>query len=449
MAKKGRALETLSWEEARPQISSVNEELCRVIDEVGPSKKDKLIKASYLYGDLIIDRGTAFLPSKSGDLVPITSDDIDTQIKNDLSYSHIPLLLTLQNGNEVFLDNGSRIVPLNFFYPGSLLGLFEVVDAIFSRKTYSKWSISSGSRSIFTLPKISEKTAFGRLRKHYSLSSNAFPKNMIDHWGVFKEIAQHPNFTQKWHNEVIFFPKSWLLGHKKNLKWEPFKKYLFGKAWEQAQFSIGKTEQNLIWETFSEAVSSRGLRPAPYIADQVKHILALVSGKSPGFRPAINNDIAAPISGIQTAIMDVYQLKNYLPTIMHAWPLNALNKEQPIYYSLNLPTLLEGSPVKKSSNTIILDLRDIKQLLDTLKNFAKTHQFLINTMLHNIDVDYFHIEKDMYDEIRSSQCIPDEDTAFLDNKKCFSNRQFCASSLFWRGCLRIKKKCSKDEGSPN
>lgn len=447
MPEKRRTLEVLSWDEIRPNVLSVNKELCEIIDQISPSKKHKMIKATYLYGDLILQDGNLFLPSPSGELVPMISDKIHKNIQNDLSYASIPLMLTLKNGNEVFIENNSRIIPLNSFHPGSLLGLFEALSIFETKNTslsikpFSRWSVSAGARSIFMLPKLSEKNAFKQLRKFYDIPATIFPKNMSDHWQVFKAIAQHHNFPSDWQNEIIFFPKVWGLDHKENNAWGNFKNYLFYKAWEQAQFFIGTIEQYLAWELYAEAIAIRNLKPTPYLADQVKHILSIAAGKSPGFRPADQSELVAPTKALQNAIVDIYQLKNYLSTIMHSCPLNFIDKSLPLYYSLNFPTVLGGSPFKKSSRTIMLDLRDIKQLIDTIKKFSKKNRMLSNGLIDNINFDYFHVENDVYGEIKSSKIIPTEDSSFLNDLKYFKEeRQFCDTSLFWRGCLRIQKK---------
>ena len=45
---------------------------------------------------------------------------------------------------------------------------------------------------------------------------------------------------------------------------------------------------------FADAIATRSLKPPTYIADQVKHLLAIAVGVYPAFIPA-NNEDAAPI----------------------------------------------------------------------------------------------------------------------------------------------------------
>lgn len=118
---------------------------------------------------------------------------------------------------------------------------------------------------------------------------------------------------------------------------------------------MSKIELNLLWETFLKVVTLKRLKLTPYLADQVKHILMIASGQSPGFRPSNGSQQAAPCHGLQESFLNVYMLKHYLPTLMYPQLFNpALGI--PVYYSLMFPTLLEGSPYKESSSTVMLDL---------------------------------------------------------------------------------------------
>ena len=76
---------------------------------------------------------------------------------------------------------------------------------------------------------------------------------------------------------------------------------------------------------------------------------------------------AAPTATIQKIITDEYKLSRYLPTLMHAAPLDTLATGKPIYYSLHFPTLLEGAPGTSYNKTIIMDEMDIATNLKTMQ----------------------------------------------------------------------------------
>jgi hypothetical protein len=427
----------MNWQEARDQVHNVDKQLAELIDKIDPDKSFKLIKAIYSYGDLVIKDGILNLPKDKRRASPIYGQTIERKIKEKLSYSTIPLFLTLHNCNEVFIDTGHRVIPLNLFHAGSLLGLFESIDYMyFGQASQAIWSVSAGARTTFTLSKINESGGFKRLKMHYRLPSNMKLQHFSDHWHLFKAIATHPHFEQPWRNEVLFFTKEWLIKRDNDPNWVAFHRYLFQNAWQQARFAIGKVDLSLNWEAFIDAISSRRLKPTPYLADQVKHIMLIVAGRWPGFRPADNSQQAAPTQGLQKSITDIYSLKHYVPTIMHAYLFKAL-ANFPVYYSLYFPTLLEGSPNNKSSSTIMLDLRGIQQLLEILIDTYSTNKRFGDGNFKNIEFEYFHVEPDKYEEIQPSKNIIENDPVLSQECSQYPGRIFCATSPFWRGCIRI------------
>lgn len=431
----GRSVRNLNWASARVRVKKVNAELAKIIDDIDPPKHYQIIKATYQYGDLVIDNGVTQLPNHAGNLLPAAHQDAEKIVKQKLNYNAIPLLLTLKNDNEVFLETCNRVIPLNLFHEGNLLGLFESINFLLGWRSQPKWSVSAGARSIFMLPKITDNRGFDRLRKRFEVPAKLAIQNLQDHWDVFKYLAQHPTFQQPWENEILFFTQDWLK-HQDSPTWKPFFNYLFKHAWQQTQFAIGKIEQSLSWEKSSEVISLRNIRLDHGIIDQVKHILLIASGRFPAFRPPNNNSSTAPIDGLQEAFVNSYLLKPYLPTLMHTQPLDTLDKLKSLYYSLSFPTLLEGSPTKISTFTIMTDLKDIQMVLDTLRERIPKDS---GHIIHTVDVDYFHVEKDSMQEILSSKLLPEKDSALIEDKKRYPTLDFCYSSLFWRGCLRIKK----------
>lgn len=433
---RNRGLEIVTWKEIRDTVAKVNPLLTNIIDECNPSDNFKLAKVRYLYGDIIVNQGTVNFPDELGKLRPLQNINLPKAISSSLSYQTIPLFLTLKNDNEVFVDTGSRVVPLNLFHQGSLLGVFEAINFMYGKRTSPKWCVSAGARSILMLPRITDNLGLDRLRLRYDVPATRRLQTLSDHWDFFTTIARHESFEQSWGNEVLFFTKDWLT--QNNSKWAKFKDYIYKQGWDQAEFSIGKMECSLQWEMFAEAISMRNLKPRPYLADQVKHILSIASGKSPAFRPAVNNQHIAPIEGLQKAIIDIYQLKDYVPTVMYVCALNEIENHSPVYYSLSFTTLLEGTPIDQSTSTIMLDCRKIKLLLDTLKKYAKNNASFDSNIIHKVEIDFFHSNHDKRGEIRSSSDIFLEDASFGADKERFLNRRLCDQSLFWRGCIRIK-----------
>lgn len=429
-----RFLEELSWKQVQEEVKCVAPELASIIDKISPNDNYKLIRATYTYGDLIVNEGMLQLPDSQGKIHPITS--LSDSLAHKLTYSPIPLFLTLEKANELFINASSRIIPLNLFNPGSMLGLFEAMDYYFKRDSTPKWSISAGARSIIMLPKITESSGLKRLRIEFKLPASTRLKYLSDHASLFNAIAKHPNFTQPWENKVLFFTEDWFT-NRHDPAWFELYMYFFKNTWNQAQFTIKKMELSLTWESYVKAITSRNLKPNIYLADQLKHIISIATGMWPGFRPADDSQLIAPTRGIQQALVEIYQLKDYLPTLMHAYYLLNTDIRLPVYYSLFFPAILEGAPHNESSSTIMFDLKNIKLLLDTAIERNNDNDSSFNQIIKDTRFDYFHVEPDKMQEIQSSRLIPENDNALLNDQKYFKDRIFCSTSPFWRGCIRI------------
>lgn len=86
-------------------------------------------------------------------------------------------------------------------------------------------------------------------------------------------------------------------------------------------------------------------------------------------------------------------------------------------------------------------MRQIKLLLDTLKNHVKEMPKLVGSgIIKNGKVRYFHRDKDKYNEIEESINIIKDDKSFLLDNKYFPDREFCHTSPFFSGCIRISDK---------
>jgi hypothetical protein len=307
------------------------------------------------------------------------------------------------------------------------------------RKSRQVWSLCAGSCSTFMLPKITDKIGLKKLHKEYNIPTILQVKKLSDHFELFKNIAQSDNFSQKWRSPILFFGAKWF--DKQHSKaWDDFKDYLLRIIWQQANFAIDKTRFNMLWEKYVTIIISRRLQPKPYIIDQIKHLLAIIANNFPAFTVMDDSQESAPSNCLQKVFVETFGIKKYLPTIMHAcMPCDHLIKPEYVYYSLNIPTILEGCPIKKTTSTIVNDLREISLIIETLKNGLQTDSpFKLDKTVKNIPIDYFHYKDDQQHQIRSSSDIPIEDTAFNRDKKLFPEREFCSTSPFFSGCIRVK-----------
>jgi len=426
-----RSYEEVCWEDVRDKVRTVNPELAAIIDRISPDKSHKLLKATYKFGDLIVNNGV--LQIRHDDKIhPITSSVFSQKLKENLLFSRIPLALPLNKTSEVFVAENERIIPLIVFKPGMMFGTFETTDFVFGLRSNPVWNVSAGSRSIFSLPKLSDSACLNRLQALFSISKNNKVQSLADHWELFRAMANNENFTQKWESEVIFFTKKWFQQQKSDPKWNEFILYMCGQSWKQSRLFLSKDEFAIDWQNFIRTLTSRRLQPTPYMVDTLRHLFLISIGEAPAFKPVGDSNLSAPIEGLQKAIREVYELKKYAPILMHA-VTHDKHDDSNLYYSLAYPTLLEGSPDSKTnSSTIMLDTRNLKLIIDTLFG----NKEISESILSNRNFDYFHIEEDMYKEVRSSKFIQKEDPNFsLDS---FKDLEFCSTSPFWRGCIRIQ-----------
>jgi hypothetical protein len=301
------------------------------------------------------------------------------------------------------------------------------------------WYITAGARSIFMLPKITSTVHINRLCAELNITPHSV-EHLADHWNLFRLIAQSEKFSPDWKNKIVFFGKEWFSPKNDSSAWAKFKKYLTAQGWLQAQYSILKINFSIEWRKYAEAISSRRMKPKLYILDQLKHILSIANGYYPAFIPADAAEEAAPILGLQQAFIDLYRLEEYFSTIMHISSVRHLAHTQPVYYSLSFPTLMEGSPLKKSSSTILLDIRQIKILIDTLKEYLHLHKDNTVHIVNDAQFDFFHIEKDKFKIIKQSAEIYASDANFRRKDLEETDRSFCATSQFFRGCVKISSK---------
>lgn len=424
-------IETKTWQEIRSEVGKVNPELARIVDNLPSLENDPLIKVSYDFGELIIKDGTLQLPF-GNECFDFSSSKLDGHVDKNLFYNSLPLGIFIKNAGEVFLETPTRILPLKVFEIGDLFGVFEALDYIMDKPSSPQWSVSSGSRTVFSLPKISDLNGIKRLRAEFGIPSSIQVKTQQDHWSLFKYIAKKQS---NWTSEILFFTKPWL-DTLKDPAWSEFFRYLFSIGWEQSKIPIEKILSTHTWQKFSNALSFRNLKPHSYIVDTARHLLLMSKKSGIGIVPATDKDHhLLPLSEIIDVLVNTYKLKSYLPTIMLATPLNLLKPGDVAYYSLSYPTNVDG-PVSQTSKgkTIFSDLRDLKTLIDTFRNSDEKNE---ESFFDHSDFFYFHIEDDIYGEIPNSKKIQLMDDRFSRQMDCYPDRNFCYSSLFFRGCIAI------------
>jgi len=421
-------LQEIDWQDVCQSLERINPALAAVINHIAPNHDYKLIKATYAFGDLIIREGRLCLPVE------------DNRLYAQLNYSPIPLSLLLNKSAEAFIESNDNPLPLNILKPGSFFGTFEAINFMMNKSSCPIWNVSAGARSTFMLPKISNASGIKRLRAHYHIAHSLHLQNLSDHWGLFKQITLKPYFTEPWKSEVLFFPRQWFTNIK-DIAWYPFYQLIWEQTWNQAQYAMSDFNFRNEWQICLKMIDARRLKPSLYIMDTIKHLLNIILGFAPFFSPAEDLELDLPLIELQRAFTDVYRLEHYVPTIMSP---AIYNIQQPSigYYSLAFPTLMSGVCPQKWLASFMPDLKLIKLIMSYLTENSQK-----SSPLYQVLLAYFHDAKDKFQDIELSAEIPKQDLAFIREHEKFRERSFCATSAFWRGCIRISSKLKNHDNT--
>ncbi|OJA00864.1 hypothetical protein BEV13_02065, partial [Rickettsiella grylli] len=423
-------------------IKETNVELFNCIQKIKLQKKPNFIKVVYPYGSTLVNNGELSVYSYVKK-TNVSISLVNSSLKDKLSYASVPLGLLLNKAIEVYCPfNKNRVIPLKLLMPGQLFGLQEIMQTIYDYKEKPNFSINSGARSIFLVPKIANKGGYSRLKKYLNMQLDP-PISLSDHWGIFTSISNHPNYINQWNNQVLFFTKSWFEEvNCTNPNWFPFFNFL-SKAYHN-QLTPGYSNFynfELTWQEFMTAIGCRNLKPRPYILSTAKHLLAIAVGLLPGFSSANLEQIIAPTKILKEIFIDIYKLK-YLPTIMHPSYFN-IQKNTPLYYSLSFPSILEGLPMNKEPRDILTDQRELKILFDTIKNNSSHYKQKfprICQLFDTVNYNFYHNNIDAYKEIGIALEITKGASDLLWDQSLFPNKDFCYTSSFLNGCIKISKK---------
>ncbi len=437
MAKK-MGVEEISWDNVRKQIYQLKPGFAKIIDEINPKKKPPLFLARYPFGANMVEHGTLMFPSSTGKIVPITDVSISQKVKDHLGYRSIPFCLWLNTSGEVYVELENRRIPLNVFRPGSFCGLWEVLDSPNSAFAKRIWSIAVGSKTIFTLPKISDAININKIEKKYNLHSTLVPKSVFDQIHLFTNVIKNTEKNNEWFSEVLFFSKDWFENKADDKTWLSFNYHLLNEEWQQSVYWRNKVTFDLIGEIFSLAQSHRNLKPSPYLIDTVMYLVAIGMGSSPAFMPIVDDNTYAPIQQLQKFITHDYGLKNYIPTIMCPSYISQKENGLPVYYSMQIPTLLGTAPNLRKPHSVLDDMRMVKRLLESLKVTLEKTSSSTYELIKNVDYDFFHTQADQHSGIKNTLEMPKGDERFLRYPE--KERIFCENSSFARGCIRIKKR---------
>lgn len=430
-------LKAYTWQDIRQSVQQVNPRLAAIIDDLSPSDKFTFYRCAYDYGNEIVKHGDLYLPHND-ELVSIKSPDVSNTIKQAISYNHFsnPLSMVLNNAIEFFIPIEGRIIPYAIMRPGDIFGLGTVFDSLNSHFPPSfLWYMTAGARSVCMLSKISDSASHRRLVHQYQIHE-ACPKSLLNHWRIFRELVNCPEFGNPWQVELLFFSQQWVK-HLNDKAWIHFRAYLQDLVWERTSYWRSQFISDLV---LTHIQRQEGIKPSAYIADIVKYLFAVGVGALPGFMPAIDNDLG-PFDRVQRAYKETYRMKDYLPIVMQPGYFDSTSPDA-VYASLQFMSVMELSPKSNERSSTIADLYAVQSLVKRyLRGITEGDYNMGGTwfyeMARHVYFRFFHSSASQYPNIQDTHNLIQYDRRFQQLLGEQGEPSFPATGRFLRGCVQL------------
>lgn len=442
---KSKGMIKVYWNDIRELVKRVEPTFVNLVDILTPDNDFPLFLAYYPYGAIIADTKGPFFPNGNGKICKLSDKSILDAAQKHLNYGNgaLPMGIVLEKQLEYFIDLQQEgiIIPWLVYKPGS----FFPFSTIFEKKSQYCYSpndvliATAGIRSTFMLPNIGCATNHINLKREFNIKRPA-PKNLYDHWFIFKDIINSKLIDVDWHLSILYFSEIWIKKLRSDKAWLTLKSYLLEKAWLRFEFDRNRTYYDV---AFSIIQKKRNLKPNPYLTDTAKHLFNIGIGAAPAFAPTINEE-GLPLNILQKVFYESYNLKKYFPTVMQVTNFNFLKKDYPVYYSLQHPSMYCFSPKSRKVSSTIFEVRELEHIMGVFCNeLSKMNAICADTILGHVAryvrFDYYHNEKDQHKIIKHSSEIENSDQNFnfpirnLDS----GQRVFSQDSKFLRGCISI------------
>ncbi|ODN43205.1 hypothetical protein [Piscirickettsia litoralis] len=444
---EGRGLVKTYWQDVRERVAKVEPTFAKLVDELDPGKEFPLFLAYYPYGS-IIGQQEFFFPRVQGPNYSIFSDNTPQDIVKHLGYGigSAPFGIILGKTIEAFIDFRDKklTTPYKIFTPGTFAPFARILSTknknprVYSPNGVLAWS--AGARSTFMLPKISSVDCHRNLQKDFNISASA-PRGLYDHWEIFGAIANSSVTNSDWRCCMLFFSESWIKHIINSTAWFKIKNHLYETAWGYSEYQRNSFYFSTIFSMIQE---DNNLKPNPYLVDTIKHLFTSMLGVSASYSRT-TSDSLLPYQDIQKAFIESYGLKKYQPCIIQPNHFNFERDTHSVYYSLQYPSTYTFSPKSRTSSTTILEIRELKYLMDIfIDKFKQEDSIVSDTIMHqltqNVEINYFHNKKDSLGIIQHSSNIKALDKNFYSPYN--DEMQFPSDAPFLRGCISINRKPS-------
>jgi len=440
-----------NWNKIRSRVSKVEPQFTALVDELEPDNSFPIFLAYFPYGAVEADTQSSYLPKCKGGYYRLLDKNTPKEITKNLGYGKdsSPLGMVLEKELEVFIDLKSEgiTIPWLMYKPGKFFPFARILSQK-SHRTYSPnglLSATAGARSAFMLPNIGCSINHSNLQRDFNVQSPP-PKNLYEHWNVFREIINSQIIDCDWRCCVMYFSEKWVTKLHSDKAWQPLKQYLLELAWNQNEYERNRIYYDII---FSLIKKKRNLKPNPYLADTARHLFTTALGNSPGYSPALEEN-ALPLKDLQKAFVDSYGLKKYKPVIMQPSHFIFEESNQPIYYSLQHPSTHIFSPKSREVSNTLTEMRELVHIMKIfIEELAQDNSICADTILgkisNEIKLSYYHNKVDRHNLITHTSKLPDSDKRFNYIHPSIKdlNGNFACDAPFVRGCISISRKKKK------
>jgi hypothetical protein len=435
----------ITWKEAGKLIKPLCPSLHKIINKLSPDASFKIYRISYPYGMKIIKDDKLHFPGEDYEEIPIDDSNAPDFLKNNLKRRVFPFAIMLSNKAEIYKKMSNRLISRFVLKPGSFFGLWGQLDESSADYTKWGWTLISGARSVYMLPKISSAAGHRKIQTQYGISSHV-PKTWPEHHDVFVELIRSPDFPEKWDSEILFFSDKWFETATKDSAWQEFYLYMFQEGWKESHYWRENTEFELLWESFLDVLIEKNFKPNLYLNCIVKQLIVAGMGVVPLFTVADDKNALGPFSAIQEIYLDDYKVEQF-PIIMVPHHFS-LDDEYPSYYSVQFPNLLQSVPVPLTIPSVLSALPEIKKLLFEFKSLAIAKNVQESTPIarffNRTEIKYFHSREEKMNDIHSTDEFPKLDDRFkkfsTNNKKYYPQKlSFPGGSQFINGCIMFNK----------
>lgn len=428
-------VEELSWKEAAQILSKTSPGLVSVINALSEDQRYPFYKASYRFGEQMVDQNGVHLPLNDGGTILLNDPRLPEVLKANLGNTtgiSCPIAITLNKKCEFYLQSGEKITPYMILKPGEIFGISKNMSKQDEPITHF-WDLVAGARSIFMLSKISSNPQHTHLKRKYDLLSRV-PTSYSAQWLTFTELALKAN--SDWRAEVLFFDNRWAHALKEDNNYAALKAQILSsnpsEVWHhQPSWDI----------VFGKIEAARNLTSYPSdILDTARHLFNIVAGLFPGFAPA-TDEMAAPIHLLQEVYTNVYELE-HAAIIMEPVTMSVHDKV-PLFYSLNWSTSPRSIPKSMNNKkSVVFNLSILMEIMsyyqaDLAREFEINinQKFRINSLWQaasRAKFAFYDNEYEKYRGIKDVGVLPNEDPRFA-----YNGGTFPAHSAFLKGLVKI------------